>query len=235
MSEARPVDHAALLKRALLAIDQLEAKVAAAERARSEPIAVVGIGCRFPGGANGPDALWRLLADGVDGVTEVPADRLGTSLFDPDPDAVGKTYSRWGAFLEDVDRFDAPLLGISPREAASMDPQQRLLLEVAWQSLEHAGIAPTSLAGGDAAVYAGITTNDYVIRLAQSGRVALRGRVHRLGHHTQHGRRAPCLTCSACTARACRCDTACSSSSSPCIGRCRACAAASARWRSPAA
>jgi len=170
MTESRQPDYAALLKRALIAIDQLEGKLAAAERARNEPIAVIGMGCRFPGGADSPEALWRLLSDGVDTVTEVPAERWDIeSVFDPDPDAIGKTYSRWGAFLKDVDQFDAHFFGISPREAVSLDPQQRLLLETTWEALEHAGIAPTTLAGSSTAVYVGITTHDYSLRLATSG------------------------------------------------------------------
>src|SRR5205085_6960363 len=137
---------------------------------RSEPIAVVGIGCRFPGDGDDTASLWRLLMDGVDTVTEVPRERWDIdAVFDPDPDAVGKTYTRWGAFLKDIDRFDAKMFGISPREAVSMDPQQRILLEVTWRALEDAGIAPASLAGGDAAVYVGITTSDYSTRLAASG------------------------------------------------------------------
>ncbi len=106
-----------------------------------EPIAVVGIGCRFPGRANDPESFWRLLEDGVDAVTEVPAERWNLRAFhDPDPAAPGKTYSRWGGFVEGIDRFDPQFFGISPREAARMDPQQRLLLEVAWEGLEDAGI-----------------------------------------------------------------------------------------------
>ena len=110
------------------------------------------MGCRFPGGADTPAAFWRLLRDGVDAVTEVPKERWDVdAFFDPDPDAVGKSYTRWGAFLKDVDSFDAAFFGVSPREAVSIDPQQRLLLEVTWEALEHAGIAPSSLAGSSTA------------------------------------------------------------------------------------
>src|SRR5689334_17431782 len=145
MSANRP-DHAELLKRSLVAIDQLEAKLAATEAARREPIAIVGIGCRLPGDANDPESFWKLLLKGVDAVTEVPADRWDIErYFDPDPDAVGKTYTRWGAFLRDVDKFDAAFFGISRREAQNVDPQQRLLLECSWEALEHAGISPASL------------------------------------------------------------------------------------------
>ena len=104
------------------------------------------MGCRFPGGANDPEAYWRLLRDGVDAISDVPESRWDAeALFDPNPDAVGKVATRWGGFLEGIDRFDPHFFGISPREAASMDPQQRLLLEVGWEALEHAGYAPDSL------------------------------------------------------------------------------------------
>ena len=155
-------DYRALLTRSLAAIQQLETKLAAVEQARVEPIAIVGMGCRFPRGANDVESFWRLLRDGIDGVTEVPPDRWNVAdIYDPDPEAVGKTYSKWGGFLDQVDKFDAPFFGISPREAASIDPQHRILLEVAWEALENAGIAPPSLAGSRTAFYLGISTHDY--------------------------------------------------------------------------
>jgi acyl transferase domain-containing protein len=102
-----------------------------------EPLAIIGIGCRYPGGANSPEGFWRLLRDGVDAITEVPPDRwLLQVYYDPDPDKSGTIRSRWGGFVEQIDLFDADFFGISPREAAVMDPQQRLLLEVAWEALE---------------------------------------------------------------------------------------------------
>ena len=169
MSDASKPDYAALLKRSLAAIDQLEAKLAAVESARAEPIAIVGIGCRFPRDADTPAAFWELLRNGVDSVTEVPPERWDVdAVYDPDPDALGKSYTRWGAFIRDVDRFDAAFFGVSPREAVSMDPQQRLLLELTWEALEHAAIAPSSLAGSATAVYVGITTHDYAMQLAES-------------------------------------------------------------------
>jgi phthiocerol/phenolphthiocerol synthesis type-I polyketide synthase D len=128
----------------------------------AEPVAVVGIGCRFPGGGFGPDRYWRLLAEGTDAVGEVPPDRWDAEAFyDPDPLATGRMASKWGAFLPDVAGFDADFFGIAPREAEAMDPQQRLLLEVAWEALEHAGVAPDSLAGTRAAVVAGVYYNEY--------------------------------------------------------------------------
>jgi acyl carrier protein len=119
-----------------------------------EQIAIVGLGCRFPG-ADGPDAFWALLRDGVDAVREAPADRwdLG-ELYDPRPGRPGKLATRWGGFLEQIDRFDAPFFGISPREAARMDPQQRLLLEVTWEALEQARRT---------GVFVGISSSDYAM------------------------------------------------------------------------
>jgi acyl transferase domain-containing protein len=118
-----------------------------------EPIALIGMGCRFPR-AGDPEAFWRLLRDGVDAVTEVPADRW-------DAAAAGTAASRWGGFLEGVDRFDAGFFGISPREAERMDPQQRLVLEVVWEALEDAGIVPGALAGSRTGVFLGISSSDY--------------------------------------------------------------------------
>ena len=119
------------IKRALQALGDMQAKLDAIEYARKEPIAIVGMGCRFPGGADNPEAFWRLLRDGVDGITEVPADRWDIEkYYDPDPDAPGKMSTRQGGFLAQVDAFNPEFFGISAREAASMDAQQRLLLEV---------------------------------------------------------------------------------------------------------
>jgi acyl transferase domain-containing protein/NADPH:quinone reductase-like Zn-dependent oxidoreductase/SAM-dependent methyltransferase len=152
------------LKRALIALDQMQAKLDAAEQARREPIAIVGMACRFPGAANDPDAFWQLLVDGRDAVTEVPPERWDIdSLYDPDPDAPGKMSTRRAGFIDDVTGFDSLLFGVSPREATSMDPQQRLLLEVGWEALEHAGIAPDSLAGSRTGVFIGMTTSDYSV------------------------------------------------------------------------
>jgi amino acid adenylation domain-containing protein len=129
----------------------------------NEPIAIIGIACRFPGG-NNPDAFWNLLNKGGDGVTEVPPSRWDAdSFYDPDPAAPGKMISKFGGFLDiDVSQFDAPFFHISPKEAEYMDPQQRLLLEVSYEAIESAGIAPSSLAGSKTGVFIGICGNDYV-------------------------------------------------------------------------
>nr|BBH90792.1 hypothetical protein KTC_55430 [Thermosporothrix sp. COM3] len=127
----------------------------------NEAIAVVGLGCRFPG-ADSPEAFWQMLRNGVDGISEVPASRWNLQdYYDADRSQPGKMVTRWGGFLKQVDQFDPYFFGISPREAERMDPQQRLLLEVAWEALEHAGIPATSLAGSQTGVFVGISSNDY--------------------------------------------------------------------------
>lgn len=126
-----------------------------------EPIAIIGMGCRFPGAKNVGE-YWQVLSKGIDAVREVPASRWDVNEFyDPDPATVGKTNSRWGGFLENIDEFDPHFFGISPREAAQMDPQQRLLLEVGWEALEDAGMVIEQLAGSRTGVFTGITSMDY--------------------------------------------------------------------------
>src|SRR5689334_8022792 len=121
------------LQRAFMALEETRAKLARLENAHREPIAVVGIGCRAPGGGDNPEALWRVFRDGVDGIVKVPGERWNAdALYDSNPEAPGKCITRSGGFIRDIDRFDASLFGISPREAQQMDPQQRLFLEVAW-------------------------------------------------------------------------------------------------------
>ena len=156
------MDAPSAKERMLRHLKDLEARLQASERARDEPIAVIGAGCRFPGGADDPKSFWQLLRDGVDAVSEVPRDRWDIdSFYDPDPDAKGKMYTRYGAFLRYVDRFDASFFGISPREAATMDPQQRLLLEVACEALERAGQPAEKLAGSATGVFVGISSHNY--------------------------------------------------------------------------
>ena len=131
-------------------------------RKTSEPIAVVGVGCRFPGGANDAQSYWDLLLNGVDAVTEIPDDRLDMlAFYSTDQATPGTFVSRWGGFIPHVDQFAPEFFGISPREAASMDPQQRILLEVSWEALEDAGQIPDSLAGSSTGVFIGISTHDF--------------------------------------------------------------------------
>ena len=152
----------------LLAME-LESKLRTLEGAEREPIAVVGLACRFPG-APDPAAYWRLLESGTDAIIDVPASRWDAeALYDPDPDVAGKVATRWGGFLPGIDRFDAAFFGISPREAVSMDPQQRLLLEVAWEALEDGGQAPDRLGGSSTGVFIGICNSDYHQLLVERG------------------------------------------------------------------
>jgi acyl transferase domain-containing protein/SAM-dependent methyltransferase len=150
------------VKRALIEMRELKARLAAAEGARSEPIAIVGMGMRFPGAANDAQSYARLLWSGCDAVGDVPGDRWAVDeLYSENPDSSGKICTRRGGFLGQVDHFDADFFGISPREAASMDPQQRILMEVSWEALENAGLAPDRLSGTRGGVYIGISNSDY--------------------------------------------------------------------------
>jgi acyl transferase domain-containing protein len=155
-------DARSTLKRALLELRTLRAQVDAIEGRLHAPIAVVGMSLRLPGGVEDADGLEQLLWGGFDAIDDIPAGRWSMeNLFDADPDAPGKMSTRFGGFLNGVDRFDAAFFGISPREAASMDPQQRLLLELVWESLENAAIAPDSLNGSRMGVYVGVGNVDY--------------------------------------------------------------------------
>ncbi|QMU69834.1 type I polyketide synthase [Streptacidiphilus sp. P02-A3a] len=151
------------LKRVTADLHQTRERLRKLEDERLEPMAVVGMACRFPGGVASPDDFWTLLTKGTDTVAEFPQDRGPEwgSVFDRDPAAVGKSYAREGAFLYEAGEFDAQFFGISPREALAMDPQQRLLLESSWEALEHAGIDPTSLHGTATGVFAGLIYHDY--------------------------------------------------------------------------
>ncbi|WP_433335099.1 SDR family NAD(P)-dependent oxidoreductase [Spirillospora sp. CA-294931] len=134
----------------------------AAGTVAAEPVAVIGLGCRLPGGVTGPESYWRLLVEGRDAIGEVPSDRWDAdAYYSPDPHTPGRTNSRWGGFLPDVAGFDAEFFGISPREAEAMDPQQRLLLEVAWEAVENAGLPPGSLRGTRTGLFAGVYYNEY--------------------------------------------------------------------------
>ncbi|MGB5635586.1 MAG: polyketide synthase, partial [Waterburya sp.] len=166
MIQTASTDYPALMKQALLELKQMRAKLNVLESAKTEPIAIVGMGCRFPGGANNPEAFWQLLQNGVDAISEVPGDRWDIdAYYDPNPDTPGKTYARYGGFVAGLDEFDSQFFNISPKEAASLDPQQRLLLEVSWEALENAGVASDRLAGSPTGVFVGICSNDYSQRL----------------------------------------------------------------------
>ncbi|HEY0302495.1 MAG TPA: polyketide synthase, partial [Rhizomicrobium sp.] len=203
-------DRMDLLKGAFRAIEDMQAKLDAAERAQREPLAIVGLGCRFPM-AESPQAFWSLLREGRDAVGEVPPDRWDVAAYyDPDPAAVGKMYTRQGGFLGAVDGFDAGFFGIAPREALTMDPQQRLFLEVAWEALESARLPPDRLKGSRTGVFLGLCNNDYAQAVARLGIAAIDAycgtgtafsvAAGRLSYIL--GLQGPCLTV----------DTACSSS-----------------------
>jgi acyl transferase domain-containing protein/acyl carrier protein len=206
-----PVDRRALLKEALDAVERMQAKLDAAERRHSEPIAIVGIGCRIPGGASTPETFWTLLREGLDAIREAPPDRwdreayarLGLSVD-------GDRPMHPGGFLDQIDRFDARFFGLSPREAATLDPQHRLLLEVCWEALEHAGQAPDRLSGSATGVFVGISTWEYsdIVKSVGPRHIDLHAGTG-TAHNTAAGRisyvlglRGPCLAV----------DTACSSS-----------------------
>ncbi|HEY2517940.1 MAG TPA: SDR family NAD(P)-dependent oxidoreductase [Polyangiaceae bacterium] len=150
------------LKRSMVALRQVKQRLRELEDAAREPIAVVGMACRFAGGASSPDALWDLVSRGIDAITEVPGDRWDVDEFyDPDPAAAGKMVTRSAGFIGDIYGFDSAFFGIAPREARRMDPQQRLLLEVAWEALEHGGIVPSTLLGSPTGVFVGVNTQEY--------------------------------------------------------------------------
>jgi acyl transferase domain-containing protein len=156
------------LQRSFLVIEQLQSKLNVLEQSQTEPIAIIGMGCRLPGGADTPESFWNLLQNKVDSITEVPSDRWNIDdYYHPNPETPGKVYTRSGGFLNHIDRFDPQFFGISPKETLSLDPQHRLLLEVSWEALEHAGIAPQNLENSQTGIFFGITQTEYSrLRLA---------------------------------------------------------------------
>ncbi len=157
-------DHPLTLDEANAEIARLQAQLAARDggKATRDPIAVVGMGCRYPGGVRTPDAFWDLLSSGRDILREIPGERWDVDAhYDPEVTVPGKIYVRHGYYLGDIDQFDPQFFGLSPREAESLDPQQRMVMEVSWETLEHAGIAPSTLRGGKTGVFVGQYWDDY--------------------------------------------------------------------------
>ncbi|SRR5579862_104310 len=212
MSETPKPPQLAPMQQAILDIRSLRTRLEASELRQRAPVAIVGMACRFPGGADTLRSYWRLLSEGIDAVGEIPADRWDPSAwYDPNPDAPGKMSTRWGGFLRDVDRFDAEFFGISDREAVSIDPQHRLLLEVAFEALEDAGLPAQSLFGTSAGVFVGISSFDYGQLRGQTGDRSEMDAYHATGvaHSAASGRLAYYLGLQGPSLSI---DTACSSS-----------------------
>jgi 3-oxoacyl-[acyl-carrier-protein] synthase II len=163
-SNSNHTDYQALMKKALVELREMKAKLKSLEDAIREPIAIVGMGCRFPGASN-PEEFWQLLSLGIDPISEIPRERWDVeAYYHPNPDTPGKMCTRHGGFVNHLDEFDANFFNLSPREAVSLDPQQRLLLEVTWEALEHAAISLHTLIGTQTGVFVGICAQDYLQR-----------------------------------------------------------------------
>ncbi|MCL2929917.1 MAG: SDR family NAD(P)-dependent oxidoreductase [Trichodesmium sp. MAG_R01] len=164
--DSQAVDYKALIGNALLKIESLESQLKTVENKKKEPIAIIGMSCRFPGGANSPEAFWEILNQGVDTISQVPQDRWNLNdYYDPNPDAPGKIITPYGGFVSQVDSFDAHFFCIAPREVESLDPQQRVLLEVSWEAIERANIHPDNLLDSQTGVFIGICANDYLFQV----------------------------------------------------------------------
>jgi len=159
-------EYRARLRQALAQLEEMEEELEVAQAERTEPIAVVGQACRFPGQANTPEAFFQLLEDEIDAVTEVPPDRWSLPPLDAGADN-DERAKRWGAFIQDIDLFDASFFSISPREASAMDPQQRLLLELSWEALERAGLLPAQLVETNTGVFLGTVQTDYLLKCSE--------------------------------------------------------------------